>query len=187
MLLLHNAERLLNPFDPTVKEKQKLTAKRTKQTDEDRMMVARLEWTLSWYWDDTLGPVIPTTAIYASLFKAAKRTRGGTQFKDAVDDATPDSRAVLVYDGPRGLDSLWGKGLGQSPYVDYRPVGQQAVKIMRCRPKLHAWSCQSRWIIDDTILNVDDFSGYAEAAGMYNGLGDYRQFYGRFSVDIKEV
>lgn len=186
-MLLHNSERLLNPFDPTNKDKANITAKRTKQTDEDRITVARLEWTMGWYWDDQLGPVMPTHCIYASMLRAAQKTRNGTEFKDGVDEATEDGVAILHYEGPRDLDGLWGKGLEGSPFVDYRPVGQQRVKIMRCRPKLHEWVCTSRWNVDEDILDLDDFARFADKAGAYLGLGDYRLKFGRFKIAKLEV
>jgi hypothetical protein len=186
-ILMHNAERLLNPFDAANREKKQITDKKTKQTDDDRIMVARLEWTLSWHWDDVLGPVMPTQMIYAALHAASRKTRDGAQFRDAVSDATENGIAPLVYDGPRTLDELWGIGLDGSPYVDYRPVGQQQAKIMRCRPKLPSWSVTTEWEVDETILDIESFVRFADKAGALCGVGDYRLMYGRFDAIVKEL
>lgn len=186
-LFLHNAEKLLNPFDPTNREKKMITDKRTKQTDEDRTNVAKLEWVMGWHFDQVLGPILPTSLIYASLNAAAKKTRDGAKFRDAVNDATEGGVSILQYDGPRELEALWGEGLAGSPFVDYRPVGQQSVKIMRCRPKLPQWECTSIWNLDEEILNVGDFIRFADTAGRYCGVGDYRLVFGRFEAEVKEI
>ena len=181
-MLLHNAARLLNPFDEVNREKKRITDKRTKQTDEDRIMVARLEWTMGWYFDESGDLAIPTQNVWASMHAAAKKTREGAQFRDAVSMVT--EHATLEFDGPRDLDALWGKGLEGSPFVDYRPVGQQSVKIMRCRPRLAEWSLAVPFIVDETILNPDQFALFADKAGRYVGLGDFRAQYGRFSAKV---
>jgi hypothetical protein len=181
-LILHNCARLLNPFDPTNREKKALTDKRTKQSDEDRLQVAKLEWTMGWYLGEDGDIVMPTQNIWSSFLAAAKKTREGTQFKDAV---TMTSLSVpLIYEGPRDLEQLWGKGLEGSPFVDYRPVGQQAVKIMRCRPVVRDWAVSTTWMVDETILNPEAFSSFANKAGEYVGIGDFRMRYGRFDAKV---
>ena len=180
-MLLHNSEKLLNPFDETNREKKRITDKRTKQTDEDRLQVARLEWTMGWYMNER-GPVIPLQNIYASLWQAAKKTKEGMVFLDGAN--VLHEYAELEYDGPRDLDGLWGDGLTGSPFIDYRPVGQQAVKIMRCRPRLADWRLETSFLVDETILDVEKFQMFVEKAGRYVGLGDYRKMYGRFTAKI---
>jgi hypothetical protein len=181
-MLLHNAARLLNPFDETNREKKRITDKRTKQTDEDRIQVARLEWTMGWYLDENGTPVMPTQNVWGSIHTAAKKTREGAQFRDGVSMVTEST--ALDYSGPKKLDGLWGKGLSGSPFVDYRPVGQQAVKIMRCRPRLAEWSLSVPFVIDETILDLDQFAMFVDKAGRYVGLGDFRVQYGRFSAKV---
>lgn len=178
-VLFHNS-RLVNPFDPINKEKKKLTDKRTKQTEDDRIMVARLEWTAGWYWDEKDGPVLPMANLYASILKAAKATRNGPTVERGVNMLSLSEK--LEYDGPRTHDELWGKGLEGSPFVDYRAVGQQSVKIMRCRPIVHDWSVVTHWAVDETIIDPESFIGFATFAGNYVGVGDFRSLYGRFSV-----
>jgi hypothetical protein len=180
-MLLHNSEKLLNPFDETNREKKRITDKRTKQTDEDRLQVARLEWTMGWYFGPN-GPVMPSQNIYASLHEAAKKTREGKVFLDGVNIL--HEYADLEYDGPRDLDNLWGDGLTGSPFVDYRAVGQQAVKIMRCRPRLAEWRLETSFLVDETILDVDKFQIFVDKAGRYVGLGDFRKMYGRFTAKV---
>lgn len=178
-VLFHNS-RLVNPFDPINKDKKRITDKRTKQTEEDRIMVARLEWTAGWYWDDQDGPVMPLANVYASIYKSAKTTRNGPIVDKGVNMLT--LQEPIRYNGPRDIDSLWGSGLEGSPYVDYRAVGQQAVKIMRCRPILHEWEVTTTWAVDENIIDPDQFIQFAEFAGKYVGVGDYRTMYGRFGV-----
>lgn len=179
--LFHNS-RLVNPFDPINKEKKRLTDKRTKQTEEDRIMVARLEWTAGWYWDDEEGPVLPMANVYAAILKAAKATRNGPTVDKGVNMLSLHER--LEYDGPRDMEGLWGSGLEGSPFVDYRAVGQQAVKIMRCRPMLPEWSATTRWVIDENIIDPDQFVEFVTFAGRYVGVGDFRAMYGRFSIKV---
>lgn len=136
---------------------------------------------MGWYLGDN-GPVMPVQNIWGSLHAAAKKTREGAQFRDGVSMLSES--VDLDYDGPRDLNALWGEGLSGSPFVDYRPVGQQAVKIMRCRPRLAEWSLEVTFILDETILDPEQFALFAEKSGRYVGLGDFRVQYGRFSAKI---
>jgi hypothetical protein len=187
-LLIHNAERLVNPFDPSNKEKTSLARKRGKdKTEEVLLRIAWLEWEMSWYWDQVYGPYLPAQMMWASIHAAAKKTSDGGYIRDGLTDASEDGKLPLIYEGPRTLDKLWGAGLEGSPYVDYRPTGQQRVKIMRCRPKLHKWALTSLWQVDDTVLDIDKFQTIVDRAGAIAGLGDFRLRYGRFQVSTFKV
>lgn len=182
-MLLHNVQ-LASPLNPFAKKLKALNSKRNK-TDEDRLEVARVEWQASWYWDDEMGPVLPTANIRRCLIDGARLTKAGKKIERGV---TPlDFQVALNYDGPRDLDALWGKGVDGSPFVDLRPVVVMRNKVDRCRPKLHNWSCVSDWLVDTSVIELDEFESVADTAGATQGVGDFRLSYGRFTTQVVEI
>lgn len=181
-VLFHNAAELVNPFSAATKAKKVLTSKRTNKTEDDLIEIARLEWAASWYWG-TDGPELPAACLIASFTNAAKQTRHGKMMERGVNVGF--TAAPLSYVGPRTLDGLWGKGLEGSAFVDYRPVGQQAVKVMRCRPILQpGWSVDTTWYVDTATMDLELFLDVAQRAGRTEGVGDFRKIFGRYEVTV---
>lgn len=182
-MLLHNVQ-LASPLNPFAKKLKALNSKRNK-TDEDRLEVARVEWEASWYWDEEMGPVLPTANIRRCLIDGARLTKAGKKIERGV---TPlDFQVALNYDGPRELDALWGKGVDGSPFVDLRPVVVMRNKVDRCRPKLHNWTCVSDWLVDTSVIELNEFESVADTAGATQGVGDFRLSYGRFTTQVTEI
>lgn len=182
-LLLHNVQ-LASPLNEYAKRLKALNAKRNK-TEEDRLLVARVEWEAGWYWDDDLGPVVPTTLIRGALIGGAKLTRAGKTIERGL--SALDYQVPLHYDGPRNLSDLWGDGIG-SPFVDLRSVVVQRQKIDRCRPKIRDWSVVSDWLLDTAVIEPDGFAEIVKTAGRTQGIGDARSLsFGRFDATIEEI
>ena len=127
---MHNAQ-LSDDFNAIAREMKRINAKKTKKTDEDKVEVARLEFVGGMYYDEQLGPVLPSKVLNATILNSAKLTR----------ERPTVARAGLVfdgllykleYDGPRDLESLWGGGT--SKYVSRESAKVQASRVMRTRP-----------------------------------------------------
>lgn len=181
-LLMHNV-RLASPLNPYAKELKSLNSKRTK-TDEDRLAVARTEFEGSLYFEDGIGPYIPGENVRASLIEGARVTRSGKKVERGVIIET--FQCPLIYQGPRTIEGLWGNGI-ESPYVDIRPVTVQSNKVDRCRPYFPKWAIEVVVLVDESALDYEEFVSIAKSAGSLAGLGDYRQVYGRYSVEITEL
>ena len=183
--LLMHSDRGVNPFDPLVKEKKKLTDKKTKKTDDDILEIARIDWELGMYFEDGVGPVMPAGNIHSAIQKAAGLVRQGKDIERGVQ-LMGDLAVPLLYDGPRTVGGLWGKGVGVSPFVDYRAVGQGQVRVMRCRPIFRRWGFEFEAEIDTTILDPEAFVGHVTRAGELLGIGDFRKLYGRFKIAVSQ-
>ncbi|WP_133116297.1 hypothetical protein [Amycolatopsis antarctica] len=179
-LLMHNV-RLADDQDPYVKAIKKLTAKKTKKTDDDKMEIDRLSFAGGMYHDDDLGPYLPAENIFRCLMEAGSLTRSGKKIeRGVIFDGT---RARLNYDGPRDLETLWGDD-GASPFVDRRMVAVQRQRIPRVRPIFPDWSATIGVEIDPQVIDFDEFEDIVAKAGRLIGIGDYRRFYGKFEGKV---
>lgn len=177
-LLMHN-ERLANPFDPITKQIASLTSKRTNKTEEDNLMIQRLEWEGGLYWSAPLGPYIPGANIKKCIMESATINKAGTAVKRAV---TPlEVEVPLRYLGPRTIQELWET----EAYIDIRSVKLNGrSKVLRARPRFAAWELRTRLYLNINILSLDDFAAYLDQAGATTGIGDYRPTFGRFLATI---
>jgi hypothetical protein len=186
-LLMHNAA-LSDDFNPTVREMKRINAKRTKKTDEDKIEVARLEFIGGMYYDNELGPVIPSKMLNATILNSAKITRERPTVVRAglVFDGL---QYKLEYDGPRDLDSLWGDGT--SKFVSRESIAVQASRVMRTRPIFCDWGVSFNVEFDTAELDPDRFAEFVIKAGKMVGVGDWRPQkngpYGKFSAEITEL
>lgn len=180
-LLQHN-ERLANPFDTLTKAIAVITSKRTRQTDEDRIQVTRLEWEGGLYFNEQ-GPYIPGPNVKKCIMEAASLYRGG---KDVQRALTPlDIEIPLIYAGPRNIEEMWAH---PTVFVDQRGARVNGrSKIIRTRPKFPNWSIVTRMLLNVTALSLDDLILYTENAGRTTGLGDYRPTFGRFEGQVLVV
>jgi len=183
-LLMHN-ERLANPFDPITRDIAAITSKRTRQTEDDKRQVQRLEWEGGLYFDRGapahgelparagVGPYIPSANLKKCLVNAGAIYRAGTSLIRAL--FPEDTEITLLYDGPRDIDGLWEAG-----FLDARMVGVQRNKVLRTRPKFEQWALSTVFMVETTIVDIYSLTRYLETAGTTTGLGDYRPTFGRF-------
>lgn len=177
-LLMHSA-RGVDPLDPVVKQIKAITAKR-KKTEEDMATVARLEFEVSMYFLDSVGPFIPGVNVEKCLVEGGRITKSGKNVERGLfvlDNACP-----LLYNGPRDIEGLW-----QAPNREFRSmmaVGVGGRKIMRCRPIFNDWSVECEAEVDTTVLNTSELEQIAVHAGSMVGLGDFRPRYGRFVTTV---
>lgn len=178
-ILMHNA-RLADPLDPATKALKAASGKRSK-TDDDHAEVARLEFIGGLYWDDEIGPYIPSDNIYRSLWDAAKKYKLGKKFQEGViftSDVNP-----LAYQGPRTIDALWD----DKNHVHRASVKVQMSRVVRTRPMFKDWSTEATFILDPNVLDLADINRIAETAGQLIGLGDWRPRFGRYTTTIEEA
>jgi hypothetical protein len=180
-LMLANVQ-AASRFNHYAKRIAPLQAK-TRKTEEDQDEILRLQWESSFYMHDDHGPVVPTANIFKSFVEAGKRTRAGKKVEGGV--IALDAEVPLQYDGPRTLHGLWTAGDGgfDSPYVDVRLVTTSAgKKVDAARPIFREWSCESEWLLDPAMIDVDEFEDIVRRAGTAIGVGAYRLKYGRYSA-----
>lgn len=175
-LLMHNG-RLSDPLDPATKALKEITGLR-KKTDEDHEMMSRVEHAGGLYLDPDVGPYLPADNIWRALLDAAKKTKQGVAFKEAViitSDVNP-----IAYTGPRDADGLYE----DSNFVFRKSVKNQMNRVMRTRPIFPTWATEADGYLDEALLNFRDLSQIAERAGTQIGLGDWRPRFGRFNAKV---
>ena len=67
--------------------------------------------------------------------------------------------------------------------LDARPVTVNRARIMRVRPRFDRWALEFTMEILDAIITPAIAREILEAAGKYQGLGDYRPLFGLFEVE----
>lgn len=180
-LLMHNV-RLASPLDPYAKRLKELNSKQAK-TDEDRLAMARIEFEGAMYWMEGVGPHVTAAMLRRSLvggarlFKAGKKVERGVVIADFV--------LPLIYQGPRDIEGLWNGG--DNRFVDIRPVTVARSKVDRCRPIFREWIIEAEVIFDPEVIDFDEVRRAAQLAGQMEGLGDYRELYGRYDVEIEAL
>ena len=180
-LLMHNVQ-MASPLNKYAKQSKVISSKRVK-TDEDRLEMARIGFTGSLYFDDAVGPVLPSQNVVKSLIEGARLTKAGKKVERgciALDIASP-----LIYRGPRTIDEMWADG--DSPFVDIRPVSVGQVKVDRCRPIFREWLAEVDLMLDPRVIELDDFTDIAASAGQMIGVGDFRRVYGRYSTAVETL
>jgi len=178
-LIMHNVQ-LSDPQNFFAREIAKLTAKRTRKTEEDTYTIDRLSFVGSLYYSEEIGPYLPAENIFRSLQEAASLTRSGKKIERGVLFET--LHAPLEYPGPRDPDELWGDG--RTKWVDRRSVAVNRQRVVRVRPIFPEWSAEFGVILDNEVLDVDEFVDIAAKAGKLIGIGDYRRFFGRYSTEV---
>jgi hypothetical protein len=181
-LLMHN-EQLASPLNPYAKRLAELTSVRGK-TEEQLWQIARLQFEGGLYFDQQLGPFLPANMLRKCLIKGARHFKAGKDIERGV--SITDFMLPLAYEGPRDIEGLWGGGT--SPFVDLRSVRVAGRgKVDRCRPVFKTWLIEAEMILDPDVINPGKFAEAARWAGEMEGIGDYREMYGRFSVEIEHL
>ena len=180
-LIMHNVQ-LASPLNAYAKRLKTLNGKRNK-TDDDRLEIARVEWEGSFYFDPEVGPYVPGPNVFRSLINGARITKAGKKVERGA--LVTELVMPLIYKGPRDLASLWGNG--ESEWVDVRTVVVQRSKIDRCRPVFRQWAFEADILLDPKVIDFDEFVEVAQNAGQFEGIGDYRLMYGRFSAEVSRL
>ena len=175
-LLMHNV-RLASPRDPFARKLKELNSK-VKKTEEDLLEIARVEFYGGMYHDAEFGPYIPPFNLLRCITSGARASRGGKKVERGVAIAAPI--LPLLYEGPRDLEKLWL----DDAHVDIRSAAVQRSRVDRCRPIFRDWAIEADLVLDPGIITLEEFKSFAEAAGKFEGLGDFRAQFGRFDTEV---
>lgn len=178
-LLMKNIQ-LGDPDNEFVREIAKLNALKSKITDDQRADRDFLKWRGAFYWDEIDGPIMPAPNAFRSIQQAGALTRNGKDIERALN--IHDIHARLDFPGKRDVDSLWSKGKG--PHVDRRMAVINRAPVVNVRPCFPEWSCSFRFDLDEDVMSMEDFTWVAEKAGRMIHIGDYRRFFGAYSIEI---
>lgn len=181
-LIMHN-DQAADPLNRYAVAMKPLTAKKVNKTQADQAEIDRLKFDSSLYWEKGHGPVLPARNIFKALMEAASMTRKGKDIERGL--VIPAMFAVLAYDGPRDIESLYGDGTTR--FVDRRMAAVNRVRIPVVRPTFPEWACEFEVWIEDEILDLSRFEDYAIKAGLMIGVGDFRRFYGKFDATVRDL
>lgn len=178
-MLQHN-QRLADPLDPWAKKLKSVSSKRTK-TEADHEEMARIEWAAGMYFNEDSGPYVPGEWVLAGLRDAGKLTRLGSAVTRGLQITS--FRNHLDYDGPHDVEGMWGK---REVFVDRRSVGVGKSRVMRTRPRFPVgWSFECGVVIDETVISAEQIAEIGEQGGRLIGLGDFRQLFGRYTLEVQ--
>lgn len=176
--LIHHSEVLADPLSPEARYVAELSKKRGR-TEADEIELARREWLGGMYYDEHVGPVLPTWNIVRSIQDGAKMTKNGKMVERGVFPEV--EHVALEYDGPRDIDGLWKDG-GFSIRKGVKLAGR---RVMRTRPIFPNWKATASLVIDPDVIDFDTFERVARAAGRFHGIGDFRSGrYGRYVASV---
>ena len=178
-LLMKNVD-LADPDNETVRDINRLNALKTKITVEQRAERDYLKWRGALYWDDQDGPIMPAANVFRSVQQGAAMTRNGKDVERGL--IIHGTQARLEYPGPRDLARMWNDG--KSVHVDRRMCVVNRAPIPNVRPAFPQWSCSFQFDLDEDVLSLDDFGWMAERAGRMIHIGDYRRFFGAYTVQV---
>lgn len=176
-LLMHNGQ-LANPQNEWVKQMKEITSKHhSKKTEADEIELMRLEFQGGLYFDDEIGPYIPSENIEGCIRDGAKTNNKGKAITAGVQ-VSPD-RVKLIYKGPKARDALYD----DKNFVDVRPIKlQKSQTVMRTRPRFDSWALEFEVMAIDEVISLDNVKKFLEKAGIFMALGDYKPKFGRFVV-----
>lgn len=178
-LLMKNIQ-MGDPDNKWVREIAKLNALKSKITEDQRAERSYYQWAGSLYFNDEFGPVLPGANVFRSIQQAAALTRQGKDVERALVMHTYE--APLEYSGPRDMESMWAGGFG--PHVDRRMGVINRAPVVVVRPAFPTWSATFEFDLDEDILSINDFEYLAEKAGRLIHVGDYRRFFGSYSIEV---
>lgn len=178
--LVVKSDRGVDDLDPLVRDMKRITGKR-KKTEEDHELISRIEFELGLYWDDNLGPYLPTGNIHKALVEGARQSKLGRQVEQGCIPL--DVRVPILYEGPRDIEGLY-----RTPDHVYKvSVGVGQKRTMRTRARFPRWAVQAPFVLDPEKLDLDTFTTICDVAGRYIGLGERRPMFGAFTATIETL
>lgn len=151
-----------------------LADKRDKSLD-DETRLREMEWKLRLYFDKDHGPFIPSANLKELLRESATKWKLGADIQRSL--IFLDERIPLIYDGPRGQESLWKAGYRYTAMV--ANSGFNRGRVVRCRPMFKQWALDADLAFDPEDLDFDKLQVIVERSQKYC-LGDYRPTFGSF-------
>jgi hypothetical protein len=180
--LLLNNDQMADPENAFAIRKEAITSNsKLKRTDKGREELKNISFFAGLH--TYKGKVvIPANMIYANILKSSKTWSRGPDVKAGiVVSANPIH--LKFPDDDKTIEELYVLG-----YHDTRLacIGRTKERIMRTRPRFDEWSCDIQVYYDDGIFKYDDLVRIMERAGRI-GIGDYRDLFGKYVLDIKKA
>lgn len=167
------------PFTVAIKEITDKGSKKMTLADHERRNA--LEWEGGLYWDDDLGPHIPSDNIERCIQLGAQKSRLGKDVQAAM--WCSQQMFAIEYTGPRTKAKL----MADSAFTIRKGVVVNKSRIIRIRPMFPTgWKVKFSIEYDETVVNGKDLIKAMQDAGALIGLGDWRPKFGRFTVAILE-
>ena len=162
-------------------DKKKSLRDRSKKRELD-IQISRVEWEAGLHFDKKMGPYVPGPAVWRAIQEAAKTKRKGADVKRAV---TVLEDFPLEYDGPRTLEKMWAAKDedGFCQFADRRAVSVSNKRVIRTRPKFEDWSIIVQIHFNEEMMAKDTLVQLLHMAG-FVGIGDFRERFGKFEVEI---
>ena len=178
--LLMHSPLYVNMFDPRTKAHKALGNITNKTTDEAAKTIQQSQWRGALYFDEELGPYIPSDNLEAVIKNGASFDRKGKdirRYMEVVEQCVP-----LIYKGPRTIEGLWDDG----NFIDVRFANNPSTrgKVTAVRPIFREWQLEFTIAYQAEGLNRDALIKYLTKGGEVEGIGDYRPKFGRFSVEV---
>lgn len=173
--ILFNNGNQVDPLNPLVMEKKKLTSKRIK-TEEDLRKIADLEWMACLYLGEDDQVIIPNLNFEACIRNGAKKSKLGKQISAGL---MVENDSPLIYKGPKDVNEL----MSDRNYRLSVPVRMQQNKVIKTRPLFKEWGAEFTILYNESLLNHDQVVKSIEDAGLYCGLGDWIPKHGRFEIE----
>jgi len=183
--LIMHSQRGMNPREPKAQALAELQSRRSK-TLADRDAISDLEFELSLYYTDKLGPYVPYLAVKRSIEDGGKMLKLGTHVKEALHPCPTCLEFALIYEGPRGMAGL----LAAHEYRDVRTVKvppRTGKVVERTRAIFRQWGLIGRFLLDNERLDLRKLSDCSNRSGLYKGLLEYRPEYGLYEATVKEI
>lgn len=179
-LVMHNGL-MADPTNPFTRAIKEITSKGSKKlTESDHEKRNWLEWQAGLYWDDKLGPIIPSDNIERCIQLGAQKSKLGKDVAAAV--FCTESQTPIKYDGPRTKERLFA----DPAFILRKGVAVQKSRVIRIRPMFPTgWSLSFELEYDESIVNRKALVKAAVDAGALIGLGDWRPKFGRFLVEVE--
>lgn len=180
--LMINGPATIDPIGKWAKALSAVTSKR-KKTEEDHEAISKIQWhaALDGYFDESKNQLfMPAESIFATIQGSAKMQRLGKQIERGLIVDFSEKAYIKFPDSGKSLEKIFAK----KQYVDRRPVGIGTSKVMATRPIFEEWEFKAKLFFDPKLLDVDVIQELITNAGKYVGLGTYRKFYGRYSVEF---
>jgi len=180
--LLQNNPQTVDVFNHYSKLKKPLVKKGARRTDEDNLLMRKIDVESKLFMDDELGVYVPDGWLVASL--ATNTKQRSFTIKDVRGGIfTTTSKAKLYYDGMELVKSKEDISKNDR-FIYLRCVKQGQVRIMKPIPIFHNWSFQFELEYEDTMFDIDELTNHIKYNAKYGGFGDFRPSFGRASCEV---
>lgn len=187
-MLMHNG-RLADPNNVFAKQMKELTSKKKNKTDEDCLLVYKLEWLGGLYFDSKIGPYVPDQNIEGCIRDGARIRNKGKAVQAGVTITQLKIPLVCGWPMEKGApvepEKVWDSG----KFVDQRMVVNPSTRarVLRTRPVFSEWFCEFVVNVDDELASAADVVNWLTDAGRVKGIMDGKPKFGRFVVERADI